>query len=307
MRFAISIRGGGVRGIIPCYCLMKLEAQLGGVTRDHIDYGAGTSTGALLTAAIAAGIPASVSLKVYTDRSPEIFPPTGVVAEAMRFAVEFMFDPTHLHDVLVSVLGKTAAWKVNDSPLRIMISATAMNGHNWFFVKDNPKNAQTPGGANLVDAAVTSSVSPTYFDHWKIDIAGKEIRFFDGGVGGTANPAYQACVEMFEYDDFTRQETRVVSLGTGYFPASDTPPSGILQTIGWTTSTLVDSSEDWVDNAVERQWPGILTNFNPLLPRDIDEADLSAIPELVEVGKRLADGLDWKKILADDGGPVGGK
>ena len=109
---------------------------------------------------------------------------------------------------------------------------------------------------------------------------------------------------MFEYDDFTRQETRVVSLGTGYFPASDTPPSGILQTIGWTTSTLLDSSEDWVDNAVERQWPGILTNYNPLLPRDIDEADLSAIPELLEVGKRLADGLDWKKILADDGGPV---
>jgi len=50
-----------------------------------------------------------------------------------------------------------------------------------------------------------------------------------------------------------------------------------------------------------------LTNYNPLLPRDIDEADLSAIPELLEVGKRLADGLDWKKILADDGGPVGGK
>ena len=69
----------------------------------------------------------------------------------------------------------------------------------------------------------------------------------------------------------------------------------------------MDSSEDWVDNAVERQWPGILTNYNPLLPRDIDEADLSAIPELLEVGKRLADGLDWKKILADDGGPVGGK
>jgi hypothetical protein len=102
-----------------------------------------------------------------------------------------------------------------------MISATAMNGHNWFFVKDNA--------------------------------------------------------------------------------------GGILQTIGWTTSTLVDSSEDWVDNAVERQWPRILTNFNPLLPRDIDEADLSAIPELLDVGKRLADGLDWKKMLADGGGPVGGK
>jgi patatin-like phospholipase/acyl hydrolase len=59
MRTALSIRGGGIRGIIPCCCLIKLEEQLGGVTRDHIDFCAGTSTGALLTAAIADGVPAA--------------------------------------------------------------------------------------------------------------------------------------------------------------------------------------------------------------------------------------------------------
>ncbi|MGA2196893.1 MAG: patatin-like phospholipase family protein, partial [Bryobacteraceae bacterium] len=69
MRYILSIRGGGIRGIIPTCCLMKLEAQLGGLTRDHIAYCAGTSTGALLTAAIAAGIPAADILKIYTDRS----------------------------------------------------------------------------------------------------------------------------------------------------------------------------------------------------------------------------------------------
>jgi patatin-like phospholipase/acyl hydrolase len=105
MRFAISIRGGGV--IIPCYCLMKLEEQLGGVTCNPIDYCAGTSTGALLTAAIAAGMPASVALKVYTDRSSEIFTPTG--GRGKKVCRGIMYDPTHLHDVMVSVLGKAAA------------------------------------------------------------------------------------------------------------------------------------------------------------------------------------------------------
>ena len=127
---------------------------------------------------------------------------------------------------------------------------------------------------------MASSCAPTYFDHWKIRIAGRDLRFFDGGVGGTANPAYQAAVEAFEYDDFSPRDTRIVSLGTGCFPASDDPPSGLLGIIGWTTSTLVDSSEDWVDDAVNRQWPGILQNFNPSLPREIDEADLSAIPDV---------------------------
>jgi uncharacterized protein len=297
MRNALSIRGGGIRGIIPCCCLMKLEEQLGGVTRDHIAYCAGTSTGALLTAAIAAGVPASGLLAVYTNRSREIFAPSGVLATLKRVATGYMYDPQHLRDVLASVFGPAAAWAVNDSPLRVMISATAINGHDWFFVKDNAKNKAVTGSVRLIDAAVASACAPTYFDHWNIEIGGQERGFFDGGAGGTANPAYQACVEMFEHDDFTPADTRVVSLGTGYFPASNAPPKGLLQTIGWTASTLVDTGEDWVDAAVRRQWPGILTNLNPKLPRNIDEADLSAIPTLVEVGQQLAQTLDWTKIL----------
>jgi predicted acylesterase/phospholipase RssA len=298
MRNILSIRGGGIRGIIPCCCLMKLESQLGGLTRDHIQYCGGTSTGALLTAAVVAGIPASEILKVYTDRSGEIFTPTGLVAEAKRAVDGFMYDPTHLRDVLTSVLGAAAAWTINHCPIGVMISATAMDGHNWFFVKDNPKNQQTTGAVQLIDAAVASACAPTYFDHWQIDgIMGQTICFFDGGAGGTANPAYQVCVEAFEYDDFTPADTRVVALGTGYFPASDDPPKGLLKTIAWTTSTLVDSSEDSVDDAVNRQWPRVMQSFNPLLPSDIDEADLSQIPTLVEIGQKMAADLDWEQII----------
>ena len=298
MRYILSIRGGGIRGIIPTCCLMKLEAQLGGLTRDHFAYCAGTSTGALLTAAIAAGIPAADILKIYTDRSKEIFTPTGIVADVKRVAEGFMYDPTHVHDVLVSVLGSAASWVVNDCPIGVMISATAMNGHNWFFVKDNPQNARTTGSVKLVDAAIASACAPTYFNHWKIDsVNGQSITFFDGGVGGTANPVYQACVEAFEFDTFTPAGTRAIALGTGYFPGSDTPPSGLLNVIGWTTSTLVDTSEDWAGEAVDRQWPGVMTSINPLLPSDIDEADLSAIPTLVTIGQQLAASLDWTQLI----------
>jgi patatin-like phospholipase/acyl hydrolase len=298
MKSVLSIRGGGVRGIIPCCCLMKLEQQLGGLTRDHIDFCAGTSTGALLTAAVAAGIPAAQLLKVYTERSSEVFTPTGIIADAKRVAVGYMYDPQHLAAVLTSVLGLAAAGVVNGSPIRVMVTATAMNGRNWFFVRDNPKNARTTGLVKLLDAAVASACAPTYFDHWRIDgILGQTMLFFDGGAGGTANPAYQAAVEAFEFDDFIPAATRLVSLGTGYFPMADNPPKGLLQTIGWTTSTLVDSSEDWVDQAVNRQWPGILQNFNPKLPREIDEADLSAIPDLVEIGNHMAAQMDWTVIL----------
>src|SRR5580658_8390363 len=225
MQYILSIRGGGIRGIIPACCLMQLESQLGGVTRDHIAYCAGTSTGALLTAAVAAGVPAADILKVYTDESKKIFTPTGVVADTKRIAEGFMYNPANLRDVLVSVFGAAAGWAVNDSPIGVMISATAMDGHNWFFVKDNPKNARTTGSVKLVDAAVASACAPTYFDRWEIGgIAGQTLYFFDGGAGGTANPVYQACVEAFEFDTFTPADARVIALGTGYFPGSNTPP-----------------------------------------------------------------------------------
>ncbi len=298
MRNVLSIRGGGIRGIIPCCCLMKLESQLGGLTRDHFDFCGGTSTGALLTAAVAAGIPASQLLTVYTERSRQIFTPTGIEADAKRIVEGYMYDPCNLRDVLVSVLGTAAKWVINDCPIRVMISATAMDGHNWFFVKDNPRNSRTTGSAKLTDAAVASSCAPTYFDHWTMTVQGVTLNLFDGGAGGTSNPAYQVCVEMFEYDDFMPNETRLVALGTGYYPAPNDPPKGLIGTIGWVTSTLIDTCEDWVDQAAALQWPGVIQTINPLLPRDIDEADLSAVPTLLEIGQETATKMDWKQILA---------
>ncbi len=303
MKHILSVRGGGIRGIIPACCLVELESQLGGLARDHIDYCAGTSTGALVTAAVAAGVPATDILKVYTDQAKEIFTPTGIIAEAKRVAVGFMYNPANLQHVMEGALGPAAAWVVNDSPLGLMIAATAVNGHNWYFVKDNAKNDRTTGAVKLVDAAVASACAPTYFNHWKIDgiggrTDGQTVYFFDGGVGGTANPVYEACVEAFEYDTFLPADTRVISLGTGYFPGPANPPSGLLKVIEWTASTLVDTSEDWADGAVKRQWPGVMTNLNPLLPSDIGEDDLSAIPDLVTVGQQFAATLDWAKLLA---------
>jgi hypothetical protein len=278
--------------------LIELESQLGGLTRDHIDYCAGTSTGALIAAAVAAGLPATEILGVYTKRSKEIFTPTGVIAEAKRIAEGYMYDPKHLEKVLVSEFGAAASWVMNDCPIGVMIAATAMNGHNWFFVKDTPKNCKTTGGVKLIDAAVASACAPTYFNYWTIaGIEGKTMQFFDGGTGGTANPAYQACVEAYVYDAYDPADTKVISLGTGFYPQSDKPPKGIVGTIGWATSTLVDTSGDWVDDAVNLKWPGVMTTINPELPSDISEDDIGAISTLVQVGQELAGTMDWKQLL----------
>ena len=59
----------------------------------------------------------------------------------------------------------------------------------------------------------------------------------------------------------------------------------------------MDTSEDWVDDAVARQWPGVAQNINSQLPSNIQEDDLSAIPVLVQIGQQVAATLDWRQIL----------
>jgi patatin-like phospholipase/acyl hydrolase len=297
MKNALSINGGGIRGIIPCSVLVSLEQQTGKLTRDLFSYVAGTSTGALMAAGVAAGIPATELLTVYTTRSKDVFTPSGAVAVAKRIAEGFMYDPKRLYKVLGEVFGKTAEWSMNDCPIGVCIPATAMNGHNWFFVRDNARNLRTTGAAKLIDAAVASASAPTYFDYWPLTVSGQTVAFFDGGTGGLANPSYQACVEMFEYDSFTPSQTRLVSLGTGYFPSSGAAPKGLIEAVSWATDTLVDTSEDWVDHAVERQWPGVKQKFDWLLPSAIAMDDLSAIPALLAAGKAAAASIDWKQVL----------
>jgi uncharacterized protein len=297
MTNTLSINGGGIRGIIPCSVLVGLEQQTGKLTRDVFSYVAGTSTGALLAAGVAAGIPATDLLTVYTTRSQQIFTPTGLIADAKRVAEGFEYDPKNLQNVLISVFGNAASWTMNDCPIGICISATAANGHDWFFVRDGARNARSTGTVKLIDAAVGSACAPTYFDHWPLTIDGKALAFFDGGTGGLANPSYQACVEMFEYDNFLPAQTRLVSLGTGYFPEGNNPPCGLINVVSWATDTLVDTSEDWVDHAVERQWPGVQQKFDWKLPSDIAMDNLSAIPTLVAVGKTAAASIDWKQVL----------
>ena len=294
---ALSINGGGIRGIIPCSVLASLEQQTGKLTREIFSYVAGTSTGALLAAGIAAGIPARELLAVYTTRSNEVFTPTGLVANAKRVVDGYMYDPANLQKVLTGIFGSAAAWKINDCPIGICIPATAVNGHDWFFVRDGVRNAGTTGAVKLIDAAVASACAPTYFDRWPLTVAGQALAFFDGGTGGLANPSYQACVEMFEYDSFVAAQTRLVSLGTGFYPGSDTPPRGLIATVSWATDTLVDTSEDWVDRAVQRQWPGVQQKFDWQLTANIPMDDLAGIPALEAAGKTAAASIDWNQVL----------
>ena len=301
MKTILSIEGGGIRGILPACALVALETQTGRLARESFDVVGGTSTGALLTAAIAAGVPAQKSLDVYLSQGRAIFAPTDSFRRTMNLArLGRQFDARNLYRVVADTLGRAARWTINESPIKILITATDQLGDCWYFTRDATTNARTTGKASLLDAAVASACATTYHDPWLIPNFGY---FADGGCGGLADPVYQTCVEAFSgpkcYGSINPAEARVISLGTGYYKPTVMAerPSSLLDRVKWVTSSLIGGSRTIAAQTVERQWPGVLQVFNAPLPTDIDEADVDQIPLLLKIGMEAAAKLDWSAIL----------
>jgi uncharacterized protein len=302
LRDTLSISGGGIRGIIPCCMLIALEQQTGKLVRDCFSYVAGTSTGADLCALIQAGVPMTTALTFYTgeDAKSVFSPHDPVLAWAKRVIDGYIYDPHKLAASLKTALGPDAGWTINDCPTGVLIIACDASGHPWFFCKDNRKNKSTTGACSLVDAVVASSAAPTYFNFWPVVVGTETLQMADGGAAGFANPVYRMAIEMFEYDTFDPSATQIISLGTGYYkpPAAMPAPKGLIATIGFATTTLVDSSEDLADQDTRRVYPACgFQKFNPPLPSSIDEADLSSVPVLLEIGQAGAAQVDWPALL----------
>jgi patatin-like phospholipase/acyl hydrolase len=280
--------------------LVELEKQTGKLCREIFSMVAGTSTGSIIAACVAAGIPATNILSFYQADAPKIFDLSSLESLPVRVARGYAYQSDKVEVALKSKLGAAAEWCLNDSPIRLLICSTKVDGRAMYFVQDRPKNSGTTGKLLLVDCAVASAAAPTYLSPWYVAPMGGSLVGWcvDGGVSGMANPTYQACVEAFLYDDFDPTNTSVISLGTGYSPNSAVnPPSGIVATLSLVLDSLLSNAGVQQDNAAKRSFPGVVQRFNWKLPKAVDMADASAIPSLVKLGQELAPQMNWRAVL----------
>jgi uncharacterized protein len=296
MRRILSIDGGGVRGIVPAVLLAALEERTGRPARESFDFVAGTSSGAVLAAGIAAGVPAARMVRLYVERAPEIFRRVPVVSVVRRLLQGHLYDSATLAEVLRDELGEARDWRMNDAPIDLLVTAKRLtDGMPWYFVRDNPANSCRAGDVRLVDAVTASAAAPTYFRPWTIAGIGELI---DGGTGVAGNPVYQACVEAFVYTDAYRPtETLVVSLGTGRHLQRDRP-TWLWPWFGWLLSELLRSPAEQQTELVHRHYgEARFHRIDVELERDIGLDRVEAIDELRQIGERLAVRVEWPAIL----------
>lgn len=305
-RAILSVDGGGIRGIIPASALVKLEEVTGKLTREVFGFAAGTSTGGLIAAAVAAGIPATQIRDLYVTLAKEIFPsrPFNLVRRIVNGS---MYSTTRLGRLIADALGEAQAWSLNDAPIDLLLTAKRVpDGKPWYFVKDNPKNSGCTGTLNMVDCATASAAAPTYFAPFRMPEPPDRPpgcqpigTLVDGGVGVTGNPVYQACIEAFDYDEgYEPERTLVVSLGTGHY-TQRRMPSWIYPWLNWVLAELLDSPEEQQTQITRRLYP--MMRFYRLdieLESDIPMDDARGVPELLRYGEELAGRIDWKAILS---------
>lgn len=73
-RRILCLDGGGIKGLFAATILSKIEELTGNPIFRYFDMISGTSTGAIIAAGIALGIPASQICELYVKHAPQIFP-----------------------------------------------------------------------------------------------------------------------------------------------------------------------------------------------------------------------------------------
>jgi hypothetical protein len=293
MRTILSIDGGGVRGIIPLACLVRLESRRGLPARQLFDMVAGTSTGAVIAAGIALGVSARGLLALYRELAREAFRrlPWWQVLFNLgnhRYSVDF---------IARTLTEMGAHLPFNSLPIDVMITAkNTISGRTDFFVRDRPGNAGLWGELPLRDAVLASIAAPTYFPAHQAVYCGQTYSWVDGGVGVAGNPCYQAAVEALHYSDghYPPGEVRMLSFGTGRLPhAIDAQRASVFDWGLWVLNELLEDSSDWQTYITRRE-------YGQTGRIDFRRYQLDLSPEVVdELGVEVPPGLDLSKIGMD--------
>ncbi len=291
---AIAIDGGGIRGVIPARALAVLEQELGQPLHQTARLFAGTSTGSIISAALAAGLTAAKISDLYLQLGKSVFRRSW---RTLFFPLtRYRYPRAPLEEALHSQLGDLKMgdfWKSDTLTLiDVVITTFDVLANKTCFIKPWKSEYQ---GWPVVKAVLASSSAPTYFPP-------VEGRYVDGGVGSYANPCYLAAYELTYCLGWKPEETTLISLGTGRSP--DVVQPGQPERF-WPWNWLDPVLDAFLSSANDQQVRLVQAFFTDLdfrrfqvdLKAPIPMDDVSRMPELLEYGAQmghmiLADQLD---------------
>jgi predicted acylesterase/phospholipase RssA len=235
----LSLDGGGMRGTYTATYLDKVVATFAkrrGV--DALDIGAtfdlivGTSTGGIIAAALAIGLPLTDIVALYVKHGTAIFSrplPTGAVRAVFDIPKRppaLAAGTAALRAALIDRLGtKTLGQVYSERGIALAIPAVEMSQHRgWVFKTPHLKETNhRDDDYTLVDVCLATTAAPVYrslaaIDHPENNTGGFNV-FVDGGLWAN-NPVLVGLIDALDMTE-SGQEIHIFSLGTCPLPAGE--------------------------------------------------------------------------------------
>ncbi len=253
----LALDGGGIRGAFTAAFLAGIEDHLQCRICDYFDLVAGTSTGGIIAAALAAGEPVQRIVEFYRQRGPaifqrpirnksiggrirdkvlgHIFPNSGVDYD---WLVAPKYEATALRSALEEVFADRTIEGLNCCRA-VIPSVDLTRGQTVVFKTPHLPGLVRDRRLRIVDVLLTTTAAPTYFPHASI---GEGSAYVDGGLWAN-NPTMVAVAEALrigsvcvrpEVDPkFDLDGITVLSVGTGQTRYVARPPAGGGGIVWW--------------------------------------------------------------------------
>ena len=230
----LALDGGGIRGILTLQILRRIEELVRertgnrkAVLSDYFDLIGGTSTGAIIAAALALGWDIDRIDRVYRELGDSIFEDS--LFRKGLFRAKFPTGP--LEHALEREIGDVELGDPDALKTGFAMVAKRLDTGSPWVLHNNPRGPffdQQPGSGSVPNRQFklrqivrASTAAPTYFVPEKIEVAdGVSGAFVDGGVSPHNNPSLQLLMLATLAGhglnwNIGADELLVVSLGTG--------------------------------------------------------------------------------------------
>lgn len=226
----LALDGGGIRGVLTLEYLEVIEALLrkrqndqNMLLSDYFDLIGGTSTGSIIAAGLACGMPVKDIKALYYGLGKDVFIPTG------WGIVSAKFKAGPLQKALDGALGADTTLDGDKIRTGLMIMTKRLDtGSPWPLNNGGRgRYAAQDGGLRLTQVVRASTAAPTYFEPEHIEISSRdgntvEGEFVDGGVSPFNDPALQLLMlAVLDGHSFRwrtgKNELLLISVGTGTY------------------------------------------------------------------------------------------
>jgi hypothetical protein len=277
----LSFDGGGIRGLYHAKLLESLK-EYGLDVAQRADVVAGTSTGAIVAAALAVGKEPKAISDLYTAIGEKVFPPRSWTGRTFRSLTGWAgrqpsYSSSVLREALEEQLGKDT--RLGDCAKRIMIPAISLNQYR-LKVFDSANDSDKK--RRLVDVVLASAGAPTYFLPAKVG----DSYYVDGGLCCN-NPGFRGAAALFR-EEVDLSRIYLLSISTGALPVTKAGSEFMtLRQVSWIRPIIdlaMSGSSDLAvqDGALVGYHCRVTENFESQIGLDDYRKAVAILPPLAE-------------------------